>query len=81
MGTAGDGNTCQTAQQLAVACEPDLRLLKGLITVLRYLGERSPSDQIEPSAIAALAIPAEDAVERLLVLQREVHNRSWMTRS
>lgn len=46
-------------------------MLKGLVTVLRYLGERSPSDIIEPAAIAALVIPAEEAIDRLIEMRRE----------
>ncbi len=60
------------AKRLAVQLEPDLRLLKGLLTVLRYLGERRPCDTVDPAAIAALAFPAEDAVDRLIGVQISV---------
>lgn len=60
----------RTEHKLALAIEPDLRTLKGLVTVLRYLGERSPSDMIEPAAIAALVIPAEEAIDRLIEMRR-----------
>lgn len=56
---------------LIVAMEPDLRLLKGLVTTLRYLGERSSSDMIEPTAIAAISIPAEEAIDRMIALGRD----------
>jgi hypothetical protein len=65
------GMSKRREQNLALAIEPDLRTLKGLVTVLRYLGERPPSDIIEPAAIAALVIPAEEAIDRLIELRRE----------
>lgn len=59
-----------TATSIIIAIEPDLRLLKGLVTVLRYLGERSASDMIEPTAIAAISIPAEEAIDRMIAFGR-----------
>jgi len=70
-GMPGPSSYETSATSLIVTMEPDLRLLKGLITMLRYLGERSSSDMIEPTAIAALSIPAEEAIDRMIALGRE----------
>jgi hypothetical protein len=69
-GAGGTASDKQMQLALAVAMEPDLRALKGLTTVLRYLSERAPSELIEPAALAALIVPAEDAVDRLLALMQ-----------
>jgi len=49
--------------------EPDLRLLQGLLTLLRGLSETS--DAIEPVALAALARLCEGPVERMDLCWRE----------
>lgn len=68
--TTAEPAVAASTKQVAVLMESDLRLLKGLMTILRYLGERPAADAIEPFAIAALANPAEDAVDRLIALNR-----------
>ena len=62
----------RTARQLTIEIEPDLRLLNGLLTVLRYLGARDASDMIDPAAIAAITIPAEEAVDRIMAMRRNI---------
>ena len=49
--------------------EPDLRLLQGLLALLRGLSETS--DAIEPIALAALARLCEGPVERMDLCWRE----------
>ena len=66
----GDGETerLEAASSLALAIEEDLRLVKGIVTVLIHLGQGT--DPIEPGAIAALAYSAHEPMTRMIALQR-----------
>lgn len=62
-----------TAMQAAIAIEPDLRLIEGIVSVLIHLGERT--DPIEAGAVAALARSAHEPVLRLVELRRAIARR------
>lgn len=53
----------RAARDAIMDMEPDPRLLGGLITVFRILGEAA--DHVEPDAIAAAARCSEEAIQRL----------------
>lgn len=62
-------------RRLALAIEEDLRLVKGIVTVLTHLGQGT--EPIEPGAIAALAYSAHEPIARMVALQRaatQVHH-------
>lgn len=50
-------------RELLFAIEPDLHLLKGVVALLRSLGEAD--DLIEPAAVAAVAHLAEEVADKV----------------
>jgi hypothetical protein len=57
----------------ALALEPELRTLNGVLVALRYLGERG--DPIEPAAIAVLATTGENALAKAETTRREMEEQ------
>lgn len=60
---------CEGARDLLDHMEPDLRLLEGMVSVLRSLSETS--DAVEPVALEAIAHLAGETVERVTSRWRE----------
>lgn len=57
----------------ALALEPELRTLHGVLVALRHLGERG--DPIEPAAIAVLAAVGEGALAKADATRREMEEQ------
>lgn len=57
------GGHLATPLEAALALEPELRTLHGVLVALRHLGERA--DPIDPAAIAVLAAAGEGALREV----------------